>query len=737
MDAFDLRQWEGFAAAGGSMTEPSIIDQIVIDSRRIDSPASLFVALKGENEDGHRYVQQAALAGAKFALVSESWSPTGNFSNLQLLRVANPLQAFQSIAKTYRTLLKTKIIGIAGSFGKTMVKDLLHALLGTEKSAAASPESFNSQIGVPLSLLTLESHHEIAVIEAAISQTHEMDTLAEIIRPDYTILTPIGKKHLATLHDLPTLIVETIKLIQATPSTGWALLPQECQGLIDLPLRSFIWDQPDKELPFASAITKHSLSKYQLIFPDGASFQGKIHAGHAYFLNLMNMAIKAAWLAGISSQSIISTVQHYRAEPTRTEIWKSPFGALFINDIYCSDPQSIDHALRLLDYASPNDRKIFVFGGIRGQSHVSPTQYRRIGKAIAKSNVRQLVLVGEKPYKPLIEEMTHGAEILAFDSYPEAFAYLRQHVTATDLIIFKGENKLPLEMLTESFNDSLANNQCLINLAAIETNLSLIRKKLPENTRLMVMVKALAYGTDDIRMAKFLSKCGIDILGVSYVDEGVALKRAGVRQAIFSINAAPYEAAKVVKWEIEVGVSDPFLIEALEREASNQQKKCRLHLHVNTGMGRFGCRPEEAIDLAKKIHASQWLELEGVMTHFACADDPREDEFTLQQISRFDAVIQELEDNGIRAKWNHAANSSGAIRFHLPQYKMVRLGLAVYGLYCLGCGQKNTGSSISHLSHITRCGDEPLYERRDHQLRAPLPRDTRSAKNCRLTHRLF
>src|SRR5262249_37604518 len=150
---------------------------------------------------------------------------------------------------------------------------------------------------------------------------------------------------------------------------------------------------------------------------------------------------------------------------------------------------------------------------------------------------------------------------------------------------------LPLETLTETFNDSLANNQCLINLAAIQANLSLIRGKLPENTRLMVMVKALAYGTDDIRMAKFLSKCGIDILGVSYVDEGVALKRAGVHQSIFSINAAPYEVAKVVKWGIEVGVSDPLLIEALEKEASMHQKPCKVHLHINTGMGRFGCRP--------------------------------------------------------------------------------------------------------------------------------------------------
>lgn len=681
MDAFDIRQWKGFAAAGGSPAEPAIIDQIIIDSRRIDSPHSLFVALKGEKDDGHRYVQQAAQAGAKYALVSHQWAAPLPTPEIKLLRVPNPLQAFQEIAQTYRLQLQTKIIGIAGSFGKTMVKDLLHALLGTEKRAAASPESFNSQIGVALSLLTLGKEHEIAVIEAAISEPHEMDILANMIRPDHTILTPIGKKHIATLHNIDTLVDETTKLIQATPSSGWALIPQEYQELEHLPSRFYLWDRNDGVLPHASPFPETSLVKYQVNFPGETPFFGKIVSGHAYFLNLLNMAVKAAWLAGISYTSILSVLRNYRAEPTRTEIWKSSLGAIIINDTYCSDPQSVDQSLSHLAYASPQNRKIFVFGGMRGK-HLSPqTDYRRIGKALAKSNVKHLLLVGQKPYQTLIDEIGPETEILAFENYEETFSYLQHHLHGNDLIIFKGENKLPLEKLTETFNDSLANNQCLINLAAIQANLSLIRKRLPEKTRLMVMVKALAYGTDDVRMAKFLSSCGIDILGVSYVDEGVALKRAGVRQAIFSINAAPYEAAKVVKWEIEVGVSDHLLLDALEQEASAHKKRIKVHLHINTGMGRFGCRPEEADALAAKIHSSPWLELEGIMTHFACSDDPQEDPFTSNQIAVFDAVIGRLEHKGIKAKWNHAANSSGAVRFHLPQYNMVRLGLAVYGLY--------------------------------------------------------
>lgn len=688
MDPFDLREWEQFASTGGSLAEPAIIDQIAIDSRRIDSPHALFVALKGEKEDGHDYIEQAARAGAKFAIVSQDWRPSClSIAQLTILRVPDPLQAFQAIAKAYRAHLPVKIIGITGSFGKTMVKDLLYALLKTKIEVAASPESFNSQIGVPLSLLTFQQHHKIGIVEAAISHRNEMDTLFNMIQPNYTLLTPTGKKHLATLHDFSTLTEETMKLIKGTPSQGWSLLPHEEQIKEHLPqlvCPFFFWNKPDQQLPHATCLTATSLNEYQINFPDAVTYRGQIKSGHAYFLNLLNMAIKAAWLLDISSENIISVLQNYQPEPTRTEIWKSSQGTIFINEPYCSDPQSIDNALKHFEYASDNSRKIFVFGGMRGLSLSPATDYKRIGKALAKANLRTLLLVGDKPFKPLIEEMQHSSvetEITVFEDYDATFDYLRQHLQGNDLILFKGEKKLLLDKLTEIFNDSLANNQCIINLAAIQTNLALIRKRLPEKTRMMVMVKALAYGTDDVRMSQFLALNGIEILGVSYVDEGVALKRAGIRQSIFSINAAPYEAAKVIKWGLEVGVSDKNLINALASEAVRHQKKIKVHLHINTGMGRFGCRPEEAAELAQYIQSFPNLELEGAMTHFACAEDPNEDAFTMQQIALFDKSIEEIERLGIHLKWKHAANSSGALRFHLPQYNMVRLGLAVYGLY--------------------------------------------------------
>ena len=441
-------------------------------------------------------------------------------------------------------------------------------------------------------------------------------------------------------------------------------------------------DHPHPELPHA--ISLPSSFTYQLSFPQGMPYQGKMTTGYTYFLNLVNMAVKAAWLLGISKESLIHTLQTYQPEPTRTEIWKSPLGTTFVNDTYCSDPQSIDSSLHHFDYATSTSRKIFVFGGMRGQSLSPQADYRRIGNALVKAGVHDLLLIGQKPFQPLIEEVQSHlpeTEILAFQEYQEAFSYLKSHLQPQDVVIFKGEYRLVLDLLMETFYGSLANNLCTINLAAIQMNLDLIQRRLPPQTRLMIIVKALAYGTGEVQMAKFLAAYGIDILGVSTIDEGIALKQAGVQQAIFVINAAPYEAGQAVKWELEVGVSNSLFSEELAKEANRQKKRIKVHLHIDTGMGRLGCRPEEALSLAHQICSLPSLELEGVMTHFACAENPQEDSFTWQQIACFDRILHELRSQGIDIKWTHAANSSGAIRFHLPQYNMVRLGLAPYGLY--------------------------------------------------------
>lgn len=690
MDSFDLRLWSGFAAANGQSTFPALIDQITIDSRRIDSKHALFVALEGKSCNGHHFITQAAKAGAKYAITKKGWRPSENIEGLTLLYVEDPLKALQQIAGAYRQKQTCKVVGIAGSYGKTMVKDLLRTMIATTYSVVASPESFNSQIGVPLSLLTIRKSHEIALIEAGISQKDEMDHLSEMIGANYGIVTHIGKKHIATLGTLEATAHETIKLLKFPQKKEWAILPENSYiqpHLDSLAKECHFWNVPCQKKPHASLRPQEAGSNmpYCVTFPDGHIHLGQINSGFHYFLDLINITIKAAWLLGISSECISDTLRKFTLEPMRTEIWKSPTGTTFINDIYCSDPQSVDNALKYLQQAPQPNRKLFIFGGMRTENQLHlDNDYRRIAKAIHRAKVDKLFLYGNHPFASLINEIKQLAPKISIsqnENYDEALKKVKCDVTSDDIILVKGERKQSLDSLTEAFNDSVYTNQCIINLAAIASNLTVIRSKLACQARVMVMVKALAYGTDEVRMSKFLETCDIDILGVSYVDEGVALKRVGVQQAIFVINAAVYEATKVVKWNLEIGVSDKTLIKAVAAEALRQNKIIKVHLHIDTGMSRFGTRPEEALGLAQLIMDSPSLKLEGLMTHLASADDPTQDAFTLAQVEKFETVINELKNHGISAPWHHAVNSSGALRFGFHQFNMARIGLAVYGLH--------------------------------------------------------
>ncbi len=694
MDPFDLNLWEGFCKAGGNTSSPALVDAITIDSRRIGSPNTLFVALQG-NQDGHQFVEHAMRQGAKYALVSRPWHPPANLSGIQLLFVDSPLIALQSLAKCYRSTQKAKVIGITGTYGKTMVKDLLQEILTHQMNVAASPGSFNSQIGVPLSLLTITHSHQIALIEASVSKQGEMDSLGAMIAPDAIIFTPIGKKHLATLKDISTIERETLRFLNYSTSLDWVLHSKDLK-LDKKPhefYKCYSWDESSDTLPhaFLAPENKASMSSYTLVFPDGNTFSGTISWGHYYFLNLINCASKAAWLLGVNSTSIIEAIKNYLPEPMRTEIWKSPQGAIFINESYCCDPQSVDQALKKYRQ-SPGSRRIFIFGGMREVKKESENfhnklsrevGYKRIGMSLKDQQIAFLLLVGSHCFQSLIDEVKRDSpeiEIVHFETHEEAFTWLKPILKTHDSVLITGERKTPLETVVQFFNDSLTTNQCSINLDAIENNIALLRDKLPTGTRLMIMVKAFAYGTGELQLAKFLSERNIDILGVSNVDEGVALKKEGVQQAIFVIHAAPFEAAKIVKWGLEVGVSDNIMIDKLNAEAKLRSQTIKVHLHVDTGMGRFGCRPEEAADLGRAIASSSHLEFEGIMTHFPSADDPKEDPFTLQQSKKLDNIIDELAQEEITMKWRHASNSSASLRFNFPQYNMVRIGLALYGL---------------------------------------------------------
>lgn len=689
MEQFDLRKWEGFIEAGGNTSEPLVIDQLVIDSRRISSQHALFVAFNGAHFNGHVFLRQAFLAGAKYAIVEHNTQPELVPEGMHLLKVDNTLRALQQIASAYRNSLKATVIAITGSYGKTMLKDLLKELLSKKLNTYASPESFNSQLGVALSLLKIKNSHEIALIEAGISQSDEMDHHIAMIRPDHVIVTNIGQAHIGSLGTQKAIAKEKMKLVANTKTTNWCLLPRNEHLLpyIDAGRCHYFWNDSHNALPYieqSEAGEKSSL-RYNLVFPNQKRHQGVVQEGLSYTLDLITIAVKAAFLSGVDDTAIIEALSGYFPEPMRIELWKTQQGTTLINDTYCADPMSCDIALRQFEQlGEKSDQKIFLFGGLRDLSDHPETDMSRVAHAISKHKVTHCITY-QAAYKA---EFISSCALISPETIvttakdeKEAIQIAKRQAKPSDVILMKGAKKHSISELIQEFDESLPNNQVIINLAAIGSNIELIRSKVAPNTRLMMMVKALAYGTDDVRIAKFLKTAGIDILGVSYVDEGVSMRNSGVTQDIFVLNAAEYEAEKAVRWGLEIGVSEKTLIEALQKQAEFQNKEIKVHLHVDTGMNRFGCRPSDVVSLGKLLSSCKNLLFEGIMTHFACSDNPNEDAFTINQAYILEQAINALNELGIHPKWRHAANSSAACRFHFPAFNMIRIGLGAYGFH--------------------------------------------------------
>ncbi|CCB91094.1 Alanine racemase [Waddlia chondrophila 2032/99] len=698
MDAFDLRNWSGFISAGGDSNRPALIDQIVIDTRRIYASNALFAALKGQRQDGHSFVSGS---GAKFALVEKHWE--GPADGPFLLKVDDPLTAFQEIAGSYRSQLRGNVIAVIGSYGKTMVKDLLRHLLSSSFTVASSPESFNSQVGVPLSLLGAVKAHEQVIIEAGFSHPGEMARLCKIIRPSHIILTHVGNKHLHTIGSKEQIAQEMCHF-SLSSDAAWTLLPKD-PILSPLP-NPYYWDTPQPNLPHASF---HENSKAITVqFPKGDAHTILRPLGMSYILDLINIGLKAAYLLGVPEKQIVDALKTYQPEPMSTEIWKSQNGATFINETYCEDPQSLDCALRRFDFHSPKGKKTLLFSGIKQND---PALDARIGEAIGNSMPDTLMLI--EPSFQLEHAVKTIAPQTAIRHFSTVEAALKDHagsMRSEDILIVKGKKKLPFDQLTQTVQGSIFSNQCRINLAAIASNIKQIRSRLTPHTEIMAMVKATAYGTQDALMAKFLKTEGIRRLGVSYIDEGISLRKEGVDQDIFVLNAAPYEIEKAVSWQFEIAVNDKETIDQIGRMSSERGTITRVHLHINTGMSRLGCRPEEALPLARIIQAHPHLKLEGVMTHFACSDDPDEDTFTLEQSRIFDHSIEAIEQEGISIPFRHACNSAAALRLHFPQYNIVRIGMALYGLCPGGTLALSLHSRIVGINHCIK-GETISYGR--------------------------
>lgn len=661
------------------------ISQLDLDSRSVDlSEESLFFALKTPSNDAHRYIEEVCSRGVRAFVVSESWLPERDYSGVVFLTVKDPIEALHALAAHHRCLFDLKCIAITGSNGKTIVKEWLNHALEGSYTTVRSPKSYNSRIGVPLSLWQIRPEHQVGIFEAGISQPGEMEHLRDLIAPQIGILTNIGSAHSENFPSRQAHISEKLKLFLG------------CQYLI-CPA-----DDPDllaiiDDTPALAAVEKYywgrsdiaDLQTINIELTDQgtdieAFYHGKLR--HVSILFSDDTAVEntlTVWLTllvlGFSDKMIAERLAELPAVKMRLEMVKGLNNCLIINDSYNSDLQSIKIALDFLA-RQKFSKKTLILSDVLQTFPAGAEKYKRISAWASASGVNRVIGVGEEivHYSGFFEMSFHS-----FLRTEELLVKIKRFRFRDEVLLLKGAQHFAFEQILMRLEKRFHQTVYEIDLKALVYNLNYFRSRLEPQTKMMVMVKAFSYGGGSYEIANTLQHHRVDYFGVAYVDEGVALRNEGVTSPILVMNPDRRSFATMLEHRIEPEVYSFRLLDELLAELKRQafSEPYPIHIKIDTGMHRLGFLQSEVTHLGDFLQQNKRLSVRSVFSHLSASEDRKETDFTLGQINAFDrsyaSLISFLGYRPIR----HILNSSGISRFPHAQYEMVRLGLGLYGVF--------------------------------------------------------
>ncbi len=659
------------------------IRAVAIDSRRVQA-GDAFFALGGRSRDGHSFVANAIAAGASLVVVRRGGcaSTAASSSELPRIEVDDPLEALQRLAAWYRRQHIRQVVAITGSNGKTIVKSALTALLAQRYRVAASPGSWNSQVGVPLAVLSAPAGTELGVFEAGISAPGEMTSIARILAPDFGVLVNVGLAHRGGFGSREVTAREKMILFRELPAAGWLIAPADpLLDAIPLPCRRL---QAGRGEPRLIEQKPHGAGLLLSLDFDGERVRLPVRTRSAPLVEDLLIAMTAALQLGVSVDEIVAVLQDYSFGPTRMETWRTPDGITIVNDSASDDPISVQVALETVSSSSDSGRRLFVFGGMAELGHSEAPEHALIGQLAAERGFSHLLLLphpanahtaaawrASRPQAPVIELADSG----------DLRATMRSLVQPGDTVLLKGAARLGLASAASAIWESMAPRRFLVDLNAVRDNIARFRALCGPKVAILAVLKAWAYGTELARLALALQESGVDWIGVSAADEGAALRRAGVHCPVLVMLMDSDEIDKAVRWRLTPVVYSLACAQRLVTSLRTMDASLDVHLEIDSGMGRVGVTPEEALGVARLLRGAGVVRLSGVMTHLASADDPAADQHTEEQLARFEAAVAMIRAESDEPLIIHAAATSGAVRFANARCDMVRLGLGLYGLY--------------------------------------------------------
>lgn len=696
---------------------------ILTDSRSLCFPEeTLFFALQTNRNDGHKYIPELYQRGVRnFVVTDVPADRAETYPDANFLKVSNTLKALQRLAERHRDEFDIPVVGITGSNGKTMVKEWLYQLLSPEMFVTRSPRSYNSQIGVPLSVWLMDEHTQVGVFEAGISKPGEMAALRAIIRPTIAVLTNLGTAHQENFSSMEAKCREKLVLFHDARTVVYDADDTIVHRIVsetDIQGETIAWSRRDKNAAFyvsevkkedamsvVSYIYKGVAGRYSLPFIDAASVSNSI------------ICAVVALQLGLSRDALDRRMRLLEPVAMRLEVKEGQHGCTLINDSYNSDINSLDIALDFMNRRPDHKgrRHTLVLSDIYQSGKASRELYKEVSDLALKRDVEKFIGIGpqlcaqaeeiqlpEKFFFHTVEQFIHS----------EVFRSLHNEV-----ILLKGARKFGFDQVTELLVKKVHETILEVNLNNVVENLNHYRSFLKPTTKLVCMIKADAYGSGSVEIAKTLQDHRVDYLAVAVADEGVTLRRNGITANVMIMNPEMTAFKTMFDYDLEPEVYSFRLLEALIRAAEKEGiTDYPVHVKLDTGMHRLGFDPtadmKRLIDRLKHQNA---IIPRSVFSHFVGSDSDAFDDFSARQFALFDAGSKQLQAAFSHKILRHMDNSAGIEHFPERQMDMCRLGLGLYGV------DPRTNAMLQNVStlkttilqmHCVKAGETVGYSRK-------------------------
>ena len=697
------------------------IDHVSIDSRSLQNGSqTLFFALSGANNDAHLYISELIQKGVQNFVVQ--YIPDNYNGKANFLVVEDTLKALQAFAAYYRNLFDFPVIGLTGSNGKTIVKEWLNFLLSPDYNIIRSPKSYNSQVGVPLSVIAINEKHNLGIFEAGISTVNEMANLEKIIQPNIGVLTNIGSAHDEGFLNLEQKINEKLQLFKNSK-----VIIYQKNEIVDFCLNAFLdHNQVKERIVFSWSFTdktadvfiskkentnEKTIIQYQyknesfdleIPFQDSASIENAISCLMVLLCFKYDPAI------------IQNRMQMLYPVEMRLEVKNGINNSSIIDDSYSSDFQSLKIALDFLESQKKNASKTVILSDIFQSGFSNEELYSKVAQLITDNKINRVIGIG----RTISSFKIKFSNAVMFENTADFIANFDSLNFANETILIKGARSFQFEEIVTLLEEKTHETILEINLDSISHNLNFFKAKVKPETKIMVMVKAFGYGNGGLEIAKLLEHHNVDYLGVAFADEGISLKNGGIKLPIMVLNPESTSFPSIIQYQLEPEIYSIKGLNAFLKIAREKDlKDFPVHIKLDTGMHRLGFEENSIDELIAALKGNTTVRIQSVLSHLATSDDMNHYEFVLSQIRLFEKLssklITELGINPIR----HILNTSGISNFPDAQYNMVRLGIGLYGVSNDPAEQKyleNVGTLKSIISQIRTipAGDSVGYGRR-------------------------